>query len=137
MSDALPPEVPRILLELGYWALRRGRIGEARSLLKGAAALRPEDPAPAMFLGMTSFADRRYDEAERAYRAVLEQHPDDDLTRSFLAETLVAQKRWAEAKALLGAVVAANRHSAAVAFARTLGDQLDKGLIQGAGSTRE
>jgi Flp pilus assembly protein TadD len=136
MSEAWAAEVPRLLVELGYWALRQGRVGEARTLLKGAAVLRPEDPAPAMFLGMTQFAEGHYDEAERAYRAVLDRHADDDLTRAFLAETLIAQKRWSEAKAVLQAVVSANRHSAAVAFARTLGEQLERGLFQGAGPTR-
>jgi thioredoxin-like negative regulator of GroEL len=85
---------------------------------------------------MTQFAEGHYDEAERAYRAVLDRHADDDLTRAFLAETLIAQKRWSEAKAVLQAVVSANRHSAAVAFARTLGEQLERGLFQGAGPTR-
>jgi Flp pilus assembly protein TadD len=136
MSEAWAAEVPRLLVELGYWALRQGRVTEARSLLKGAAVLRPQDPAPAMFLGMTLFAEGRYDEAERAYRAVLEHHADDDLTRSFLAEALIAQRRWGEARAVLEAVVSANRHSAAVAFARTLGEQLERGLFQSAGQVR-
>jgi len=82
---------------------------------------------------MTLFAEQRYGEAEGTYRGVLARHPDDDLTRSFLAEALVAQKRWSEAKALLQAVVDANRHDAAVVFARTLGEQVERGLFQNAG----
>jgi hypothetical protein len=89
-----------------------------------------------MFLGMTFFAEGRYDEAERTYRAVLDRHADDDLTRSFLAESLVAQRRWSEAKALLKAVVDTNRHEAAVVFARTLGEQVERGLFESAGPTR-
>jgi Flp pilus assembly protein TadD len=136
MSEAWAADIPRLLIELGYWSLRQGRLEESRVLLRGVAALRPQDPAPAMFLGMAHFAEGRYDEAERAYRAVLDRHADDDLTRSFLAESLLAQKRWGEAKALLQAVVEANRHEAAVAFARTLGEQLERGLFQSAGPTR-
>jgi Flp pilus assembly protein TadD len=135
MGEAWAGELPRLLLELGYWSLRQGRIEEARCLLRGAEALRPRDPAPAMFLGMTLFAEGRYDEAERTYRAVLDRH-DDDLTRSFLAESLIAQKRLSEAKALLQAVVDANRHEAAVVFARTLGEQVERGLFQSAEPTR-
>ena len=136
MSEAWAAEMPRLLIELGYWSLRQGRMEEARVLLRGASVLRPQDPAPAMFLGMTLFAEGRYDEAERTYRAVLDRHADDDLTRSFLAESLVAQKRWSEAKALLQAVVDANRHQAAVVFARTLGEQVERGLFESAGPTR-
>jgi Flp pilus assembly protein TadD len=136
MGEAWAAEVPRLLIELGYWALRQGRLEDSRALLRGAAALRPQDPTPAMFLGMTFFAEGRYDEAERTYRAVLDRHADDDLTRSFLAESLVAQKRWSEAKDLLRAVVDANRHEAAVVFARTLGEQVERGLFQSAGPTR-
>jgi Flp pilus assembly protein TadD len=136
MSEAWAAEIPRLLIELGYWSLRQGRMEESRVLLRGASALHPQDPAPSMFLGMTFFAEGRYDEAERTYRAVLDRHSDDDLTRSFLAESLVAQKRWAEAKALLQAVVDANRHQAAVVFARTLGEQVERGLFESAGPTR-
>lgn len=130
MNEAWAGEVPRVLLELGYWSLRQGRLDDARSLLRGAEALRPADPAPAMFLGMALFAEARYADAESSYRALLERHPDDDLTRAFLAEALVAQRRWAEAKALLSAVVAGDRQPAAVAFARTLGEQVERGLFQ-------
>jgi Flp pilus assembly protein TadD len=137
MSEAWAAETPRLLLELGYWSLRQGRIDDARVLLSGAEAMRPGDPAPTMFLGMTLFAERRYAEAEGMYRGVLERHPDDDLTRSFLAESLVAQKRWSEAKALLQAVVEANRHEAAVVFARTLGEQVERGLFQNTNPRRE
>jgi Flp pilus assembly protein TadD len=135
MSEAWAAEVPRVLLELGYFCLRKGRIDDARTLLRGAEALRPTDPAPSMFLGMALFAEGQYAEAERSYRALLERHPDDDLTRAFLAEALVAQKRWAEARTLLQAVIAAGRHQAAVAFASTLAEQVERGLFQGAGST--
>jgi Flp pilus assembly protein TadD len=136
MSEAWAAEVPRLLIELGYWALRQGRLDDSRTILRGAAALRPQDSTPAMFLGMTFFAEGRYDEAERTYRAVLDRHADDDLTRSFLAESLVAQRRWSEAKALLKAVVDTNRHEAAVVFARTLGEQVERGLFDSAGRTR-
>lgn len=136
MSEPWAVEVPRLLIELGYWALRQGRLEDSRTILRGAAALRPQDPTPAMFLGMTFFAEGRYDEAERTYRAVLDRHADDDLTRSFLAESLVAQRRWSEAKALLKAVVDTNRHEAAVVFARTLGEQVERGLFDSAGPTR-
>jgi Flp pilus assembly protein TadD len=136
MTPAGAAEVPRLLIELGYWTLREGRLDDSRALLRGAAALRPQDPAPAMFLGMTFFAEGRYGEAERTYRAVLDRHADDDLTRSFLAESLLAQKRWSEAKALLSSVVEANRHEAAVVFARTLAEQVEKGLFQSAGPSR-
>ena len=136
MGEAWAAEIPRLLIELGYWALREGRLEESRALLRGASALRPHDPTPEMFLGMTFFAEGRYDEAERTYRAVLDRHAEDDLTRSFLAESLLAQKRWGEAKALLQSVVDANRHEAAVVFARTLGEQVERGLFQGAGPSR-
>jgi Flp pilus assembly protein TadD len=136
MSEAWAAEVPRLLLELGYWSLRQGRVADARVLLRGAEAMRPEDPAPAMFLGMTLFAEGRYADAEGSYRALLDVHADDDLTRCFLAEALVAQRRWAEAKALLEAVGAANRNPAAVAFARTLAEQIDRGLFLNTGPTR-
>ena len=136
MAQAWAAEIPRLLIELGYWTLREGRLDDSRALLRGAMALRPQDPAPEMFLGMTFFAEGRYDEAERTYRAVLDRHADDDLTRSFLAESLLAQKRWSEAKALLRSVVEANRHEAAVVFARTLGEQVERGLFQSAGPSR-
>jgi Flp pilus assembly protein TadD len=136
MSEAWAAEIPRLLLELGYWSLRQGRFDEARVLLRGAEASHPADPAPAMFLGMTLFAEGRHSDAERSYRALLERHPDDDLTRCFLAEALVAQKRWGEASALLQAVGAANRNPAAVGFARTLGEQIERGLFQNTGPTR-
>jgi Flp pilus assembly protein TadD len=136
MSEAWAGELPRLLLELGYWSLREGRFDEARVLLRGAEAARPGDPAPPMFLGMTLFAEGRYTEAEGSYRALLERVPEDDLTRCFLAESLVAQRRFGEAKALLEAVVAAARQEAAVAFARTLGEQVERGLFQRAGPTR-
>jgi Flp pilus assembly protein TadD len=136
MSEAWAAEVPRLLLELGYWSLRQGRVADARVLLRGAEAMRPGDPAPAMFLGMTLFAEGRYADAESSYRALLERHPDDDLTRCFLAEALVAQNRPGEAKSLLQAVVGAQRQEAAVAFARTLGEQVERGLFQAAGSKR-
>jgi len=122
-------DVPRLLLELGYWGLRRGRIAEAQVLLKGAQALLPTEPGPAMFLGMAHFAAGRYPEAERTYRQSLERH-DDDLTRSFLGESLIAQKRWAEAEETLRAVVAHNRQPAAVTFASELLTQLKRGLFQ-------
>jgi Flp pilus assembly protein TadD len=136
MSEAWAAEIPRLLLELGYWSLRQGRFDEARVLLRGAETLRPADPAPAMFLGMTLFAEGHHTDAERSYRALLERHPDDDLTRCFLAEALLAQKRWGEASALLQVVGAANRNPAAVTFARTLGEQIERGLFQNAGPTR-
>ena len=122
-------DVPRLLLELGYWGVRRGRIAEAQVLLKGAQALLPDEPGPAMLLGMAHFAAGRYPEAERTYRQILERH-DDDLTRSFLGESLIAQKRWAEAKEALRAVVEGKRHPEAVRFASELLAQLERGLFQ-------
>jgi Flp pilus assembly protein TadD len=123
------PNVPRLLMELGYLGIRKGRVAEAQVLLKGAQALRPADPTPAMFLGMAHFASGRYSEAERTYRQILEKH-DDDLTRSFLGESLIAQKRWAEAEEALQAVVERNREPTAVTFASELLTQLKRGLFQ-------
>ncbi len=40
------------------------------------------------------------------------------------------------ALAYLRAVVEANRHEAAVTFARTLGEQVERGLFEGAGGAR-
>lgn len=123
-------DVPRLLLELGYWSVQRGRTAEAQVLLKGAQALLPNEPGPEMFMGMAHFAAGRYSEAERTYRQVLERHDDDDLTRAFLGESLIAQKRWAEAKETLRAVVELNRQEAAARFAGELLAQLERGLFQ-------
>jgi Flp pilus assembly protein TadD len=134
MTEDWQADVPRLLLETGYWSLKAGSLAQARTLLQGAEALRPQDPTPKMFLGMVSFAERRFADAERAYRGVLDGHADHDLTRAFLGEALIAQKRWPDAQAVLESVVEANRHEAAVAFASELLGQLKSGLFQRAGS---
>jgi predicted Zn-dependent protease len=123
----------RLLLELGYLSLKRGRLPDAEAMLRGARALRPAEPAPGMFLGMVRFADAAYGEAERQYREVLEGHPEDDLTRAFLGEAQVAQRRWAEARETLESVVRAGRHPAATAFAGQLLGELDRGTFQQSG----
>lgn len=132
MGGDAPQEVPRLLLETGYWCIRQGMIPEARSLLKGAQVLAPGSPAPSMFLGMAHFAAGEYVEAERTYREVLGRHEDDDLTRAFLGESLIAQRRWGEAQRVLKEVVERNRHPAAITFATELLTQLQRGLLQGA-----
>lgn len=130
MAEDRQQDVPRLLLEMGYWSVRQGMTAEAQVLLKGAQALRPHDPTPTMFLGMAQFAVGRFADAERLYRQVLERHDDDDLTRAFLGESLIAQKRWGEAEELLQAVVKADRQPAAVTFASELLTQLKRGLFQ-------
>ena len=130
MAEAWEDGLPRLLLEMGYFALKRGSLSDAHALLRGAQALRPSDPTPAMFRGMAQFAAGEYLEAERSYRQVLEKHQDDDLTRTFLAESLIAQKRWNDAQTLLAAVIRDARHKAAVGFARELLDGLARGFLQ-------
>jgi uncharacterized protein HemY len=122
-------ETARLLLELGYWCVQQGQLGDAEQLLEGARALRPGSPTAAMFLGMARFAGGRPADAERAYREILEKE-DDDLTRAFLGESLLAQKRWGEARSVLEQVKAANRNPAAVRFAGELLDGLEKGIFQ-------
>jgi Flp pilus assembly protein TadD len=134
MTQDWQSDVPRLLLEVGYWSLKTGSFAQARTLLQGAEALRPHDPTPKMFLGMVAFAEKRYAEAERVYRAVLDVHADHDLSRAFLGESLIAQRRWPDAEATLEAVVQANRHEAAVTFASELLAQLKNGLFQRLGS---
>ena len=56
--------------------------------------------------------------------------------RVHLALSLSSRGRSGEAKALLQSVVDANRHEAAVVFARTLGEQVERGLFQSAGPSR-
>ena len=130
MAEAWEESLPRLLLEMGYFALKRGSLSDAQALLRGAQALRPGDPTPAMFRGMAQFAAGEYAEAERSYRQILEKHQDDDLTRTFLAESLIAQKRWNDAQALLAAVIKDARHKAAVGFARELLNGLAHGFLQ-------
>lgn len=130
MAEAWEDNLPRLLLEMGYFALKRGSLSDAHALLKGAQALRPGDPTPAMFRGMAHFAAGEYAEAERSYRGILDTHKDDDLTRTFLAESLVAQKRWSDAQSLLAAVIKDDRHKAAVGFARELLNGLARGFLQ-------
>jgi Flp pilus assembly protein TadD len=130
MAEAWEESLPRLLLEMGYYALKRGSLSDAHVLLKGAQALRPGDPTPAMFRGMAHFAAGEYSEAERSYRQILERHADDDLTRTFLAESLIAQKRWSDAQALLAAVIRDDRHKPAVSFARELLNGLARGILQ-------
>jgi Flp pilus assembly protein TadD len=125
----LEEEVPRLLLELGYWCVQQGQHADAETLLSGARALRPDNTTAAMFLGMARFAAGRPAEAERVYREILEGR-DDDLTRAFLAESLLAQKRWKEARSLVEEIVTANRHPAAVRFAGELLEGLKSGIFQ-------
>jgi Flp pilus assembly protein TadD len=125
----LEEEVPRLLLELGYWCVQQGQPADAETLLSGARALRPDNTTAAMFLGMARFAAGRPAEAERVYREILEGR-DDDLTRAFLAESLLAQKRWKEARSLVEEIVTANRHPAAVRFAGELLEGLKSGIFQ-------
>src|SRR5688572_2752262 len=130
MAEAWEENLPRLLLEMGYFALKRGSLSEAHALLRGAQVLRPTDPTPGLFRGMAHFAAGDYAEAEKSYRQILETHKDDDLARAFLAESLVAQKRWNDAQSLLAAVVKDGRHKAAVDFARELLNGLARGFLQ-------
>lgn len=123
----------RLLLELGYLCLQKGRLAESEVLLRGCRELRPRETAPGLVLGMLRFAQGVYGEAERQYREVLASHPDDDLTRAFLGEAQLAQRRWAEARETLEPVVRGGRHPAATAFAAQLLGQLDRGLFQRSG----
>jgi Flp pilus assembly protein TadD len=134
MPEAWEENLPRLLLEMGYFALKRGSLSDAHVLLKGAQALRPKDPTPGMFRGMAHFAAGDYGEAEKTYRTILETHAEDDLTRTFLAESLIAQKRWSDAQTLLAAVIKNDRHKAAAGFALELLNGLAKGFLQRAAS---
>jgi len=134
MSEAWEENLPRLLLEMGYFALKRGSLSDAHALLKGAQALRPQDPTPNMFRGMAHFAAGDYVEAEKSYRGILEAHAQDDLTRTFLAESLIAQKRWSEAQTILAAVIKSDRHKAAAGFALELLNGLARGYLQRAAS---
>ena len=129
MAEAGEDDLPRLLVEMGYWGLQRGAVTDAEVLLRGAQALRPKDPTPGMFLGLVYFSSRRYAEAEAAYRRILDEH-EDDLTRAFLGESLIAQKRWDEAKQELETVVRQDLSPSAVTFARELLDTLSKGIFQ-------
>ncbi len=130
MTHEWESQVPRLLLELGYFCLQSELFPQAQVLFEGAQALRPQDPVPPMLMGLLYFAQNQYAEAERVYQKVLQQHPDHDLTRAFLAETLIAQKRYAEAEKLLSAVVERNRDAGAVTFARELLSVLRQGVFQ-------
>ena len=129
MSEGWEDNLPRLLLEMGYWGLQRGAVADAEVLLRGAQALRPQDPTAGMFLGLVYFSSRRYAEAETSYRRILDKH-EDDLTRAFLGEALIAQKRWDEAKQELETVVRQDLNPTAVTFARELLDTLSKGIFQ-------
>jgi Flp pilus assembly protein TadD len=130
MTEAWEESLPRLLLEMGYFALKRGSLSDAHVLLKGAQALRPKDPTPEMFRGMAHFAAGAYTDAEKCYRGILEAHADDDLTRTFLAESLIAQKRWSDAQTLLAAVIKSDRNPAAAGFALELLNGLARGFLQ-------
>ncbi|MCS7313307.1 MAG: tetratricopeptide repeat protein [Acidobacteria bacterium] len=130
MTHEWESQIPRLLLELGYFCLQSELFSPAQVLIEGAQALRPQDPVPSMLMGMVYFAQNQYTEAERAYQKALGQDPDHDLTKAFLAETLIAQKRYAEAEKLLSAVVERNRDADAVTFARELLSVLRQGVFQ-------
>lgn len=129
MAEAFEETLPRLLLEMGYWGLKRGSLSDAQRLLKGAQALRPQDPTAGLFEGMAHFAAGEYALAEKTYRRVLGAC-DDDLTRTFLAEALIAQRRWRDAQALLAEVLKGSRDKPAVAFARELLNGLAHGVLQ-------
>lgn len=130
MAHEWESQVPRLLLELGYFCLQSELFPQAQVLIEGAQALRPQDPVPLMLMGLLYFTQNQYAEAERAYQKALGQDPDHDLTKAFLAETLIAQKRYAEAEKLLSAVVERNRDADAVTFARELLSVLRQGIFQ-------
>jgi Flp pilus assembly protein TadD len=130
MAHEWEAQLPRLLLEMGYFCLQSELFPQAQVLIEGAQALRPQDPVPPMLMGMWYFAQNQFAEAERTYQKVLQAHPDHDLTKAFLAETLIAQKRYAEAEKLLSAVVERNRDADAVTFARELLTLLRQGVFQ-------
>ena len=133
MTRDFQEQIPRLLLELGYFSLRMGSMPEACALLEAAQTLRPSDPTPALFLGMLHFAQGQYAGAERLYRQVLQQHEEHDLARAYLAESLIVQKRWSEAESMLNTVTNNTRDPQAVAFAGGLLNGLRAGIFQRAG----
>ncbi len=123
-------EIPRLLLELGYFTMKVGLFEESQTLLGGVAELRPDDPIPRLFQGMLWFARSEYRKAEDVYRQLLNTHPDFHLAKVYLAESLMAQRRWSEAERLLSEVLSGIDDGPEVTFARELLNGLRKGLFQ-------
>jgi len=136
-TDGWQDQLPRLLVEAGYYNIKWGRSAEADTLLKGAQEMLPDSPAPAIFRGILLISQSKYVDAEAWYRKMMERYPDDDNLSVYLAEVLVFQKRWSEAETLLHKIVSRAQEDSILELAKSMLEGLQTKVFQRATAALE
>lgn len=91
----------RLLVEMGFTALSRGRLAEAATIFAGVEAARPREEAGGIGRALVCLHRGAVDEAVRILRVL----PPSDAARAFLGLAVARSGDQAEARAILTEVV--------------------------------
>lgn len=115
------PELPKLLLEIGYMAAGTGLFAQADTIFHGLAAHRPDSELPWVGVAVARMNAGQPDEATRILREeALKRVPGSDVAKSFLGLSLKLAGYNAESVRVLEEVVATGQETSAVAMARSL-----------------
>jgi predicted Zn-dependent protease len=92
----------RLLTEIGFMAMSRGKAREAEAIFAGVQAARPESETPAIGLALTRIGARKLDDAIRILREeALTRKPESAEAKCYLGLALKLAGRSSEAEKVL------------------------------------
>jgi predicted Zn-dependent protease len=101
-SVQVDTETVRLLTEIGFMAMSRGKQREAEAIFAGVQAVRPKSETPAIGLALTRIGARKLDEAIRILRDdALARNPDSAEAKCYLGMALKLAGRASEADKVL------------------------------------
>lgn len=121
-------EMLKLLMQIGFLASGRGNISEAETIFSGVQARQPESAYPLIGRAVNRMNDLDYDGAIRILIGeALERNPGNDLAKGFLGFALRKAGLDEQSREVCREVVDAGRDEVAVAMARAVLEDLERG----------
>lgn len=122
--------VVALLLEAGYLFMEMQKFKEAEEVFGGVAALVPHSEVPLICLGNLHFSQGRYERALKFHKDAVSRQPQSALAHAHIGEALLFLKKPEEARTSLQRAIKLEADGDASAFAKSLLEALDAGVIK-------
>ncbi len=126
-----------VMLEAAYLWMDLGKVDHAREVSAGAALLMPKSEVPQIVQGTIEFNDGHYDKALQAFRRAQQLAPKASLPRAHCGEALLFMGKVTEAMKDLKAAIDLEPDSDGAAFARSLIQAKEDGVLPPAGAKKK
>ena len=108
----------KVLMEMGFLAIKAGKLGEAETIFQGVAQARPTSGHPQIGLGCVAMGRGDFDKAvEILEGAPAKEREERDLCMGFLAMALKLDGRSEECREVVARLQAEGKNEVAVRMA--------------------